>query len=167
MRRLSSSSTFFYKWVAPVIWLGLVGAGFVTGLFSQTGFLSRHIGGHAPSNPMVVIVPIIMFVLGVLLFRRLLWVFVDEVMLDGDTLIVKKGDEQLRIALAEVINVNSINAVNPRRISLRLRNNTRLGRDIDFIPAGRRPRFFRGMIKLDPIAEELIDRIDVLRRGSR
>lgn len=167
MRRLSSSSTFFYKRVFPVLCLGLVGICAAMGLFSQTGFLSRHVGGHAPTNPMVVIVPIIVFLLGVVLFRRLIWSFVDEVMLDGDTLIVKKGDEHLRISLTEVINVNSLNAVNPRRISLRLRNNTSLGRDIDFIPGSRRPSLFLGMTKLDPIAEELIDRIDALRRGSR
>lgn len=161
MRRLSSSMTFFYKWVFPVIWLGLVGFGIVTGFFSE------HVGQHPPPDPMVVVIPIFMFVFGFFLFRRLLGGLVDEVTLDGDTLIVKKGDEQLRVSLAEVINVNSLNAVNPRRISLRLRNNTRLGRDIDFIPAGRRPLRFLGMTRLDPLAEELIDRIDALRRSTR
>lgn len=161
MRRLSSSMTFFYKWVFPVMWLGIVGFGVVTGLFSE------HAGQHLSADPMVVVIPIFMFVFGFFLFRRLLGGLVDEVTLDGDTLIVKKGDEQLRISLAEVINVNSINMVNPRRISLRMRNNTRLGRDIDFIPAGRRSLRFLGMSRLDPIAEELIDRVDALRRGSR
>jgi len=161
MRRLSSSSTFFYKWVFPLIWLGLVGFVFVMGFFSP------HIRQYPPPDPVIVAMPIIMLFAGFFLFRRLLGGLADEVMLDGDTLIVKKGDEQLRIALAEVINVNSLSAVNPRRISLRLRNSTRLGRDIDFIPAGRRPFRLLGMTRLDPLAEELIDRIDALRRGSR
>jgi hypothetical protein len=161
MRRLSSSGTFFYKWVFPVIWLGFVGIGIVTGLFDE------HAGQRTPPDPMIIVIPIFMLVFGFFLFRRLLGGLVDEVTLDGDTLIVKKGDEHVRIALADVINVNSLNAVNPRRISLRLRNSTRLGRDIDFIPAGRRPFRFLGMSRLDPLAEELIDRIDVLRRSGR
>jgi hypothetical protein len=161
MRRLSSSSTFFYKWVFPVIWLGFIGFGFIMGFFSP------HIRQYPPPVPMIVAMPIIMLVFSFFLFRRLLGGLADEVMLDGDTLIVKKGDEQLRIALAEVININSLNAVNPRRISLRLRNSTRLGRDIDFIPVGRRSFRFVGMIRLDPLAEELIDRVEALRRSSR
>lgn len=161
MRRLSSSMTFFYKWVFPVIWLGFVGIGIVTGLFAD------HPGQRKPPDPMIVVIPIIMFAFGFFLFRQLLGGLVDEVTLDGDNLIVRKGDEQLRISLADVINVNSFSTINPRRISLRLRNSTRLGRDIDFIPAGRRRPFrLLGMTRLDPLAEELIDRIEALR-GSR
>lgn len=161
MRRLSSSGTFFYKWVFPIMWLGIVGIGVVTGLFGE------HAGKQVSPDPMIVGIPLLMLVAGFFLFRKLLGGLVDEVSLDGDTLIVKKGDDQLRIPLTEVINVNSLNAINPRRISLRLRNKTRLGRDIDFIPGGRTPLRFLGVTRLDPIAEELIDRIDALRRGSR
>jgi hypothetical protein len=167
MRRLSSSSTFFYKRVFPAIWLGIVGIGITAGLFGHTGPFRQHVGERPPIDPMAVVIPIMMFVVGFVVFRRLLSGLADEVMLEGDTVIVKKGDEQLRIALTEVINVNSLNSVNPRRISLRLRNSTRLGRDIDFVPVGRRPMLFLGMTKLDPIAEELIDRIDALRRSNR
>ncbi|BDU18753.1 hypothetical protein DYGSA30_02100 [Dyella sp. GSA-30] len=161
MRRLSSSMTFFYKWVFPVVWLGFVGLGVFTGLFSEHT-------GQGSLDPMIVVIPIFMFAFGFFLFRQLLGGLVDEVTLDGDNLIVKKGDEHLRISLADVINVNSFSSINPRRISLRLRNSTRLGRDIDFIPAGRRRSLrFLGMTRLDPLAEELIDRIEALRRGSR
>lgn len=156
MRRLSSSMTFFYKWVFPVVWLGFVGLGVVAGLFGEHG-------DQRSPDPMIVVIPIFMLAFGFFLFRQLLGGFT----LEGDNLIVRKGDEQLGTSLVDVINVNALSTINPRRISLRLRNNTRLGRDIDFIPAGRRPLRFLGMTRLDPLAEEPIDRIDALRRGSR
>lgn len=162
MRRLSSSFTFFYKRIFPVFWFGLLLVFLAEGVWG----VHRPIGNpqHAPMLPFL-LMPVFMAVIGYLIFRRLVFDLVDAVWLDGDFLVVKNRGEQRRVALADVMNVNCTSLSNPRRITLMLRTDSRLGRSVSFIPAS--PRSFLSAFKPDPIANELIERVDALRRLPR
>lgn len=156
MQRLSSRSTFFYKRVFPVFWFGIVALGAVV---AGTAVL----GAHRPVVWPSLAVPVVMGIVGFTLFRRLLFDLVDEVWLDGNELVVVQGGERTRVPLTNVMNVNSSVMTNPPRITLMLRmESSRLGKTVSFMPSG--PRGFLSGFKPDPIATDLIQRIDALRQ---
>jgi hypothetical protein len=157
MRRLSSTMTVFYKRVFPVIWLFFLG-------------LPTFLLWNAPSRSEQPVWPsflpaLMIFIIGVVLYRKLIFDLVDEVWLDGDQLLVKNRGQQARTELADVINVNSSTMTNPRRVTVMLRTDSRFGRNVSFIPAS--PRGFAAAFKPDPIATELIERVDAIRQGRR
>lgn len=162
MRRLSSSLTFFYKRVFPVLWVGLVLT--VCGLQI---WAMQHGRADASSPPFLPLLLMPLFMLGVmfLLYRKLLRDLLDEVWLDGDNLVVTNGGEKIRVALRDVMNVNATTMTNPRRVTLMLRTDSRFGRNLTFMPAS--PRGFMSAFNPDPIATELIERVDALRGASR
>ena len=162
MRRLSSSSTYFYKRVFPVLWFGFLLVFFCVALWA---WLQPGTFDGAPTDAVFLLMPLFMAGVGFVLFRKLLADLVDEVALDGDWLLVKNRGERARVALADVMNVNSSLATNPRRITVMLRTESRFGRSFSFMPAG--PRSFLGALRPDPIALELIERVDALRGPAR
>ena len=156
MQRLSSPLTFFYKRVFPVIWLGVLAA-FV--------IIWGRVALAAHESDMLLV--LIMFGTGTLfcfvLFKRLIFDLVDEVWLDGERLMVSHRGEQSAIALTDIINVNTTTTASPPRITLLLRTESaRLGKTISFVPTG--PRGFFSEFRLNPIAVDLIRRIDALRQ---
>jgi hypothetical protein len=162
MRRLSSSLTFFYKRVFPVLWVG-----FMLTVFGLQIWAMQHARADAPSQSFLPLVLMPLFLTGVmfLLYRKLLFDLLDEVWLDGDSLMVKNRGEKVRVSLGDVMNVNATTMTNPRRVTLMLRTDSRFGRNLSFIPAS--PRGFMSAFKLDPIATELIQRVDALRGAPR
>lgn len=157
MRRLSSSSTVFYKRIFPVLWLTVV---VLSG--AMMWLLPARAG--QPFWPPFLLLPF-MLVVGFLVYRKLIAGLLDEVWLDGDNLLLKNRREQLRVALRDVMNINASSMTNPRRITVMLRTSSRFGRDLSFIPAS--PRGLFSAFKPDPIATELIERVDSLRGVSR
>ena len=156
MQRLSSPSTFIYKRVFPVFWFGFLAIFLIIGI--SGGVLDRW-PEIWPSLGM----PLFMGMVGIVLFKHIIFDLVDEVWLDGDQLVVKNRGEPSRIALSNVINVNASTMTNPPRITLMLRSeSSRLGKTVTFMPAG--PRGFFSAFKPNPIATDLIQRIDALRR---
>ena len=162
MRRLSSSSTYFYRRIFPVLWVGFL---LVFLAFALWGRLHPGVFAGTPPDAMFLLMPLLMAGMGYLIFRKLVFDLVDEVGLDGDWLVVKNRDEQCRIALADVMNVNATSMTNPRRVTVMLRTESRFGRSFSFVPAG--PRGFLSAFRPDPIATELIERVDALRRSVR
>jgi hypothetical protein len=162
MRRLSSSSTFFYKRIFPLVWFGFLLVFFVVAFWGM-----RH--AHLPVDPRqflpMLLAPLFMGGMGYFVFRTLIQDLVDEVWLDGDWLVVKNRDEQRRVALTDVVNINATTMSNPRRITVMLRTESRHGRSFSFIPAS--PRGLMSAFKPDPIAAELIERVDALRGMRR
>lgn len=155
MQRLSSPSTFFYKRVFPVFWFGILSLVLAAGLFGTFVAHQRDLW------PMLV-APVFMLGIGMVLFRALLFDLVDEVWLEGSQLVVKQRGEPSRIDLANIINVDSSTMTNPPRITLMLRSeSSRLGKTVAFIPAG--SRSFFAAFKPNPVATDLIHRIDALR----
>jgi hypothetical protein len=162
MRRLSSSLTFFYKKIFPALWIG-----FMLTVFGLQIWAVPHVRADGPSQSIFPLVLMPLFLTGVmfLLYRKLLRDLLDEVWLDGDWVVVKNRNEKIRVALSDVMNVNATTMTNPRRVTLMLRTDSRFGRNLTFIPAS--PRGFMSAFQPDPIATELIQRVDALRGASR
>ena len=97
---------------------------------------------------------------GYVLFRKLVWDLADRVEDAGDALLVHRNGRELRLPLRDVLNVSMSQFTNPPRLSLRLRQAGPLGDEIVFIPARRSLNPF----KRNPVAEELIRRVDEARR---
>ena len=162
MRRLSSSSTYFYKRIFPILWFGFLLVFLAIALWG-----TQHARASVQPQQIVpfLLVPVFMGGVGVFIFRKLIQDLVDEVWLDGDWLVVKNRDGQRRVALSDVMNVNASTMINPRRITVMLRTDSRYGCSFSFMPAS--PRGFLSAFRPDPIATELIERVDALRGVAR
>jgi len=163
MERISSGQTFFMKRVFPVIWLGFVGAGVavaITASFSHTAVPAR--GGPPPVIFMSF--PVLMLIIGVVLFRKLLWDLADSVDESRDFLLVRRGSIEQRVPFAGVLNVSMSQFTNPPRLTLRLRTAGPLGDEIVFIPKA--PGIRWNPFKRNEIAERLIRRVDEARNSG-
>ena len=153
MRLISSRWTFFYKRVFPLFWFGFLA------LFAAAAWLGRH--EQAGFDPVFLLAPAAMTVFGYFLLRALVFDLADEVLDAGDALIVRKAGEEARIALADIVNVDSSILVNPPRITLTLRTPCRFGRKVVFSPPPNRRLW--APFAPNPIAEELVERVDRAR----
>lgn len=148
-----SAPTFFMKRAFPVIWLGFLVVFVIVTLVA-------YVHGQKDALPLV-LMPIAMAVFGIVLFRKLLWDLVDEVTLAGDFLVVRNGDIEDRIRLADIINVSVTQMTNPTRISLRLRKKCRLGDEVVFMP---KSEFRFNLFSRNQTAEKLILLVDRARQ---
>lgn len=151
-----SGSTFFLKRVFPLLWFGLL-AYFVAMAF----FFGKPRGEDMVG---VAVAALLMTVVGLVVMKKFVWDLADEVLLRGDALIVRKGGDEERIRLADIINVNCNQFSNPKRISLRLRKPCRFGDDVTFMP---RTNFNFNPFARDQIAEKLIRLADQARQDNR
>lgn len=158
MRKLSSKMTAFHKKAFPLVWFSGWGAFAVialsTGATQQTGGLA------------LAIIPAFMAAFGYFLMKNLVWDLVDEVYDAGSFLLVKNGGREYRVPFSDIVNVNSTVAVNPPRITLRLKGasaQSGLGAEMVFSP--QRPLTFNPFAKV-PIAEELIARVEEARHRT-
>ena len=151
-RRISSRQTFFLKRVFPVLWFGMVVLSLAAGLAGARA-------GKAVPAP-VFIVPLVLFVVGYAVIRRLVHDLADEVFDEGDALRVRFGSDEERITLADIINVGYTQFVNPPRITLTLRQPGRFGREVSFSP----PQSFFAPFVRNRLASELIERVEAARR---
>ena len=152
MQRISSRSTFFSKRVFPLIWFGFL-----------TIFIIAPLLGKKPEGTLsagIFIMPIFMAIFGYFLMKKLVFDLADEVLDDGDSLVVRFGSDQERIQLCEIMNVSYSYMSNPARVTLTLRTPGRFGKEISFSPPQRFVPFAKSAIVAD-----LIDRIDAARRG--
>jgi hypothetical protein len=150
MTKISSKATFYYKRVFPIIWFGFIA------VFLGVALM----GGAVAQSFMFLIVPVFLTVVGYILMKKLVWDLADEVYDCGDALLVRnRGDEQ-RVALSNVMNVGASTFTNPPRITLRLVNAGKWGREISFIPV---IRFTLNPFAKYPVAEDLIVRVDRAR----
>lgn len=152
MKRISSRSTFFYKRIFPVLWVGVI----VT--VAGGALLSR--GAGVP--PPVYLAPILMIAVGFVVYRLLLADLADEVTDAGNALIVRFGAEQDRIALENIVNVSCTTMVNPPRATLLLRKPSRFGKRIAFSPIREGFGFARETV----LIEALVERIDAARLAA-
>jgi hypothetical protein len=151
-RRISSRQTFFLKRVFPVLWFAMVLLALAAGL------AGAHAGKAVP--PPVFIVPLLLFVIGFVVMRKLVLDLADEVFDEGEALRVRFGSEEERIALTDIINVGYTQFVNPPRITLTLRQPGRFGREVSFSP----PQSFFAPFVRNKLASDLIERVEAARR---
>ena len=154
MKRISSSWTFFYKRVFPIIWFGFCL------VFLILPLLGIPISGRSPPGPFF-LVPAMMIVVGFVIMRKLIFDLVDQVWDDGDSLLVRNRGEEERVALADIKNVNYTPFVSPPRVVLSLRRMTALGDQIAFCAPVRLVPFASS-----PVIADLINRVDAARRKS-
>ena len=149
MKKISSGMTTYHKKIFPAIWFGFLGLFVIGGLAS--GSLTRDLP--------VIVIPLAMAGFGFFFMKKLLWDLADEVYDDGETLLVKQGDDQERIPLSNIMNVSITNS-SPRRITLRLRNPGRFGNEVTFAP--KQGLTFNPFAK-NEVAEDLILRVERAR----
>ena len=153
-RRLSSNATFIYKRIFPIFWFGFLAT-----------FLVMGISMNSRIDPNIVsfiflpflIIPLAMMVLGYFVFKAFIFDLADEVTDDGDSVVVRKGRETVRVALQNIMNVSHA-SMRPERITLMLRHPSSFGDKITFMPPQRNWPF-----SMHPVAEDLIRRIDATR----
>lgn len=154
MTKISSRFTFFYKKVFPVLWFGFL-AFFV---------VATVLTGTATQNPVFLFIPVFMAIMGFFLLQKLVWDLADEVYDCGESLLVKNGGKEDRVALSNIMNVSASTYVNPPRVALTLAAPGRFGKEIVFTPV-------TGII-VNPFAknkviEGLIARVDQARSNRR
>ena len=153
MERISSGFTFFSKWLFPLAWCGFLGF-----------FVYEAVrNGAAQSDPMFLIVPMVMAVFGVFVMRKFVWDLADSVDDCGSYLLVRRGSIEAKIELANVMNVSASTFQNPPRITLRLVKPIELGKEVSFCP---RSPFFLNPFARNTVAEDLIERIHHARTGN-
>lgn len=149
MKRISSKQTFYLKRVLPFALVAVAFAPLVL-VHAQTG--KFYPGSVVPSVLVVVILAVV--------YPKLISDLADEVYDGGDYLLVKRGRIEDRIALSDIMNVNSSVMVNPPRITLRLARPSKFGDEVVFSPA--RPMTFNPFAR-NAVAEDLIVRADAAR----
>ena len=145
-----SSSPIFYKRIFPIFWFGFLA------FFMYAGLFENHSGS---SNPLpFLVIPIVMAAFGYLFMKKLVFDLADEVCDEGDHLLIRFGNDQDEVKLANIINVSYMSMMNPPRVTLSLRQPCRFGKEVSFSPPFRWFNFFN-----NPVISELIERIDRAR----
>jgi hypothetical protein len=149
MQRISRD-TFFIKRIFPFMWFGFLAFFLFIGL--ATAEIRR--------DPEFFLVPIAMGLFGYFFFKKMLWDLADEVLDEGDWLVVRIRREEERIPLSNIMNVSYANMMSPQRVTLTLRTPCRFGKEVSFaspqtwVPFGR-----------SQVVDDLIERVDAARVG--
>jgi hypothetical protein len=151
LKQISSKFSFATKTLFPTAWFGFLVFFIVQAI--DSGVYRR--------DPVQLAAPCLMALAGYFLMKRYLWDRADEVLDGGDFLLVKKGRQEERVALADIASVSASAYVNPPRITLKLRTPGRFGEQIAFTPAG--PLLQSPFAKI-AVAEELVVRVDRAHR---
>lgn len=160
MQRISSRMTFFYKRVFPIIWFGFIALSIAVPL------VRSGVGGSVSRPPSAfLLVPIFMAVFGYFIMKKLVFDLVDEVLDDGDALVIRNGGTEERVALAEIINVSYSQFTNPPRVTLTLRNVGQFGDRVSFCAPVRFNPF--RTFSTNPTIDKIIKRIDAARQRGR
>ena len=153
MTKISSGPTRFMTRVFPFLWFGFLV------FFVGTTITNAVIEGPQPVHLFFLAVPIFIAVIGYAVMRQVIWGLVDEVFDHGDYLVVRHRGQESRIDFTDVVNV-SFAAMNPPRITLRLRQPGPLGTDVSFSPVH---PFTLNPFTKNEVAESLILRVDRAR----
>lgn len=150
MTRISSRYTFFYKKIFPLFWFGLIAF-----------FIAWTLPFNAAERHMVMFAsPVLMGLVGFIIFKKFIWDLADEVTDGGEFLLIRKGGEEERVRLSNIMNVSVTSNVNPPRIILRLVKPGRFGTEIAFSPT---IEFSLNPFAKGRVAEDLIVRVDRAR----
>ena len=144
MRRISSLWIWWYKWILPTSWFAALG-------FGATSCVPAVIAGRFPITGLLV--PIGLTIFGYFVLRRLVFPLADEVWIDGRDLIVRRGGEEARFPIREIMSVESPRRVEPARVELTLREPCLFGSEIAFLPT---VRWFD--LGRHPVVDELLRR---------
>jgi hypothetical protein len=154
MKRISSGWTRFHKRIFPLLWFGFL-AVFAAGAVVN----SRHNQLWWPFVAWTILIA----VLGFHFWKKMSWALADEVLDGGDFLLVRKGGDEERVPLGNVMHVDLPSYMRPQQITLRLVKPGKFGSQVSFaLPS----RFSFSPFAKHPLAEDLIVRVDRARRRS-
>lgn len=153
MKKISSGGTVFHKTLYPLFWFGALA--FVV-------FIGLRKGAAEEGRWMFIAMPIVLAVFGGVLMKKLVWDLADEVHDLGDYLLIRRGNEEERLPLSNIMNVSATTYVNPPRVTLRLVKPGKFGPEVVFTP--RSNWRFMPFTK-NSIVEDLIVRVDRARRS--
>jgi hypothetical protein len=146
--------TFFYKRIFPVLWFGLLA------IFMAVPLLISWSTGGATAPPLPFFLSWVpMLVISYFIMKKMIFDLADEVLDDGDALIIRNGSREERVALANITNVSYSPLMNPPRVTLSLRNPSTFGDRITFCAPA---RFIP--LASSPIIDDLIQRVDAARQ---
>ncbi|WP_163336298.1 hypothetical protein [Desulfopila sp. IMCC35008] len=123
MKELSSSLTFFYKYIVILIWI----AGF--------GFGTREVLLAGPSDPKWIQYMVIWVLFATFIFFTT--GNIKKVSLGKEGLIVSNFLKEVEIQVADIETVDGSTYLSPRLVWFTLKNNSPFGRKISFIPERR------------------------------
>ena len=152
MKRLSSPTTLYYKWIFPALCFGFLSLMFLLLLLFAQG-----------TEKLGCAIPLLMGVVGYFMMKHLLLDLADEVFDMGDSLLVRSGTLSVQVPLCEIERIDYQVLQNPQRVTLRLRLKTELGTNLSFCPV--RGEGFWGFHKNKDI-EDLITRIQEAHKNE-
>ena len=120
------------------------------------------VNGAYKQAPMLLVVVCVMSVIGYYQTKTLRRNLVDEVFDCGDSLLLRKGNEEDAIPLSNIANVNF--TARPSRITLTLTTPGKFGTEVAFVPP---PQIYFSAIPENEIASDLITRTVQTRSGSK
>jgi hypothetical protein len=150
MKRISSTSTAFYKKGFPAVWFAFLGV-----------FVALAVTHDAPI--MFLLVPCFMSVFGYFLMRMFVWDLADEVYDAGEYLVVKNRGWEYEVPLTDIMNVSSTMAVNPPRITLKLTDQISSRVRVAEVAFSPDKVFSLNPFAKNEIAEDLMARVDKAR----
>ena len=121
MQLLSSSSTYFYKFVMPVM-LALMAIGICITMLIEDNY----------NAPLVIFASVIFLSFAYWLFAR-----VKYVSLDGTTLVISNFRREIRVPLSHLDKATGSLGVNPEVVWLYFRQSTSFGKKVLFVPTAR------------------------------
>jgi hypothetical protein len=144
--------TFYYKRVSPILFFGVVMLMFGFGLLPV-------LRDRQVSNVTFQVVLLLLAVFAYRFMKKSVFNLADEVLDAGNTLVVRSGGQEERIALSDIKNVNYSPYMNPPQVTLSVRRHTVFGETIAFCaPVSIFPPWS------SPVIDDLIDRVDAARQ---
>lgn len=159
-RTLSAGTTFLFKYLFPVVWIGGFGAGTLQLWLHPEDVVFNGVRGAASSGDQWMFLAA--WVLG---SAFILWMALPlkSVRLTDQGLRVSNYRREIAIPFGAIERVSQSRWINVRPVTVHLRHDSPFGRRVTFIPAGRR-RF--AFWREDEIVDELRHRAGLVRELS-
>lgn len=148
MKTLSSSLTFFYKYIFITVWSGGFGLGTLAMLKSPDSSLPKYQFLTA-------------WIVGTI-FIYVITGRIKKVQTDGHKLLITNYFKKVEVDVGEVISVSGSVLVNPELVWFKLKQPTEIGKTVIFMPPA---RFSLGFTK-HPMVKEIQDLIDNHRMST-
>lgn len=143
-----SGPTFHLKVLFPIAWVGVLLMIVVPSI----------VNGALESSVKIIAVPAVMIAFGSLLFKKLVWDLISEVIDEGDSLLFRRGKKEQRVFLRDITGIKYSRMMNPERGVIKTCSDGAIGKELVFtLPA--RISFF----SKSPVIVDLIERVGQAR----
>jgi hypothetical protein len=143
MRELSSTWTFYYKFVFPTIWIGMFALGTLMMFIDPDGFEG---GGDVREARWIFAGATVVGITFIYWFSMRL----KKVSLDGQILVISNYRRRIEVPLREIEEVSGSLLMTPELVWLRFRRPTAMGTKVVFMP---KIRFSFGLSRHPVVAE--------------